>query len=310
MPVARWAPCTRRPTPLVCTSKRKEILQCSVRMGRVKLKRSRLVIALVMVLVAFASYYGMREVNPITGEKQRVAMSPAQEVAMGLQASPEMADQFGGLHPDPNLQNEVHEVGGRLVQKSVAGSSPYRFSFKVLADPETINAFALPGGPVFITAALVSRLENESQLAGVLGHEIGHVIARHSAEHMAKSQLAQLLVGAVGVAATDEEHPGRGQQAAAAAAFVSQMVSLRYGRQDELEADSLGVRLMSEAGYDPRSLLSVMRILAESSKGGRQPEFLSSHPDPGNREERIKEAISQQFPQGVPAGLTLGQSFR
>ena len=273
------------------------------------MNRSRLVIALLMVLGAFASYYGMREVNPITGEKQRVAMSPAQEVAMGLQAAPEMADQFGGLHPDTRIQNEIQGVGARLVEQSVARSSPYHFSFKVLADPETINAFALPGGPVFITAALVSRLENESQLAGVLGHEIGHVIARHSAEHMAKSRLAQLLVGAVGVAATDEEHPGRGQQAAAAAAFVSQMVSLRYGRQDELESDGLGVRLMSEAGYDPRALLAVMRILAESSKGGRQPEFLSSHPDPGNREERIKEAISKQFPQGVPAGLSLGQSF-
>src|SRR5262245_44270424 len=161
-----------------------------------------------------------------------------------------MADQFGGLHPDGRIQNEVQEVGGRLVDQSVASSSGYQFSFKVLADPQTVNAFALPGGPVFITAALLGKLENEAQLAGVLGHEVGHCIARHSAEHMAKSQLAQLLVGAVGVAATDEEHPGRCRQAAAVAAFVSQMVSLRYGRQDELESDSLGVRLMSETGYD------------------------------------------------------------
>jgi predicted Zn-dependent protease len=142
-----------------------------------------------------------------------------------------------------------------------------------------------------------------------LGHEVGHVVARHSAEHMAKSQLAQLLVGAVGVAATDEEQPGRGQQAAAAAAFVSQMVNLRYGRQDELESDGLGVRLMSEAGYDPRSMLEVMRILAASSKGGRQPEFLNTHPDPGNREEKIKAAIAERYPQGVPGQLTTGRSL-
>ena len=126
---------------------------------------------------------------------------------------------------------------------------------------------------------------------------------------MAKSQLAQLLVGAVGVAATDESQPGRGQQAAAAAAFVSQMVNLRYGRQDELESDGLGVRFMSEAGYDPRSMLEVMRILAASSSGGRQPEFLSTHPDPGNREETIKAAIAERYPQGVPGELTTGRSF-
>lgn len=273
------------------------------------MRRGRLVIGLIMALIAFASYYGYREVNPITGEKQHIGMSQEQEVAMGLQAAPQMADQFGGLHPDSNLQNKVQEVGRRVVQQSIAGSSAYKFSFNVLKDAETINAFALPGGPIFITAGLFNRLENEAQLAGVLGHEVGHVVARHSAEHIAKSQLAQLLVGAVGVAATDEEHPGRGQQAAAAAAFVSQMVNLRYGRQDELESDGLGVRLMSEAGYDPRSMLDVMRILAESSKGGRQPEFLSTHPDPGNREEKIKAAIAQRYPQGVPGQLTTGRSL-
>jgi beta-barrel assembly-enhancing protease len=273
------------------------------------MRRGRLVMGLIMALIAFASYYGYREVNPITGEKQHIGMSQEQEVAMGLQAAPQMADQFGGLHPDSNIQNKVQEVGTRLVQQSVASSSAYKFSFNVLKDAETVNAFALPGGPIFITAALLSKLENEAQLAGVLGHEVGHVVARHSAEHMAKSQLAQLLVGAVGVAATDEEQPGRGQQAAAAAAFVSQMVNLRYGRQDELESDGLGVRLMSEAGYDPRSMLEVMRILAASSKGGRQPEFLNTHPDPGNREEKIKAAIAERYPQGVPGQLTTGRSL-
>ena len=220
-----------------------------------------------------------------------------------------MAEQFGGLHPDANLQSLVKGAGDRVARQSAVSSSPYEFSFNLLRDPETVNAFALPGGPIFVTAALLGRLENEAQLAGVLGHEIGHVVARHSAEHMAKSQLAQLLVGAVGVAATDDENPGRGQQAAVVAGFVSQMVTLRYGRKDELESDRLGVRLMSEAGFDPRAMLTVMRILAESSKGGRPPEFLSSHPDPGNREQEITAAIAERYPQGVPAELTTGRSF-
>lgn len=137
----------------------------------------------------------------------------------------------------------------------------------------------------------------------MLGHEIGHVVARHSAEHIAKSQFAQLLVTAVGVAASDEEHPGRGQQAAAAAGFISQMVTLRYDRGDELESDKLGVRFISEAKYDPRSLLEVMRILAANSGGSRRPEFLSTHPDPRNRKETIRAVSAERFPQGVPPDL-------
>jgi predicted Zn-dependent protease len=132
-------------------------------------------------------------------------------------------------------------------------------------------------------------------------------VARHSAEHLAKSQLAQALVGAVGIATYDDESPGRGQQSAALAAFVAQMVGLRYGRKDELESDRLGVRLMSEAGYDPRGMLEVMRILAQSSEGGQQPEFFSSHPSYGNREETIKAAIAERYPNGIPRELTMAR---
>lgn len=273
------------------------------------MKRSRLVIGLVMAAVALLGYYGSREVNPVTGETQHIALSQEQEIALGLQSAPAMAGEFGGLDPDPEVQADVESVGQRIVSQSVAGKTPYKFRFQVLADAQTVNAFALPGGPIFITRALVDRLENEAQLAGVLGHEVGHVVGRHSAEHLAKNQLAQGLVGAVGVAASGEH--GDGQQAAAMAAFVAQMVQLKYGRGDELESDALGVGLMSDAQYDPRALIDVMEILARSSGGeGRQPEFLSSHPDPGNRQEGIRSAIAQRFPEGVPADLTLGREIR
>jgi predicted Zn-dependent protease len=120
---------------------------------------------------------------------------------------------------------------------------------------------------------------------------------------MARSQLAQSVVGAAGVAASDEQ--GRGQMAYMAAAFAAQMAQLRYGRNDELEADKWGVKNMSGAGYDPREMIEVMEILKQSSKG-RQPEFMSSHPDPGNREETIKAEIAKEFPNGMPANLTTG----
>jgi predicted Zn-dependent protease len=271
------------------------------------MRRSRLFIAVVMAGLALLSYYGTRQENPVTGEVQHVGLTPQQEVVLGFQSAPQMAEQMGGLDPDASLQADVSAIGQRVSQ-SLAGRTPYKFNFNVLADPETVNAFALPGGPIFITRGLLRRLENEAQLAGVLGHEVGHVINRDSAEQIAKSQLAQGLVGAVGVATSDDQ--GRGQQAAQLAAFVAQLVQLKYGREDELGADGMGVDLMTGAGYDPRALVGVMKILARAGGGSRQPEFFSTHPDPGNRSERIHARIEQKFPGGVPDTLTLGRPIR
>jgi beta-barrel assembly-enhancing protease len=268
----------------------------------------RVLIAAVILVIGIAGYYGKSVLNPVTGEKQHISLTTDQEIALGLGAAPKMADEFGGLDPDENAQALVQRVGERLMAKSVANTTPYKFQYHLLRDPQTVNAFALPGGPIFITRGLLTRLENEAQLAGVLGHETGHVVARHSAEHMAKSQLGQSIVGAIYVGSSDQY--GRGQQAAVMAAVANQMVQLKYGRQDELEADTLGVRVMSEAGYDPRALLGVMKILEEASGGRRQSEFMSSHPNPGNREQVIQSAIDKLYPNGVPRELTNGAELR
>ena len=258
-----------------------------------------------MVVFGLVTYFSATQENPITGETQRVAISPDQEVALGLEAAPVMAREMGGLHPNSQVQAYVNEVGRRVVAESAAKNSPYRFQFHVLADPRTVNAFALPGGQVFITAALLGQLQNEAQLAGVLGHEIGHVIGRHAAEHMAKGQLTQILVGAAGVAGMDPGSPGSGQRAAVIASMVGNIVNLQYGRNDELESDTLGIRFMSEAGYDPRAMIGVMDILEKASGGGRGgPEWLQTHPNPGNRRENLKQIIEKNFPQGVPANLS------
>jgi predicted Zn-dependent protease len=268
----------------------------------------RLLLAVAIAVIGGIYYYCNQQVNPVTGEKQHVAMTQDQEVAMGLQTAPEMEAQFGGLHPDAGVQSTVEQIGESIVARSAARGSGYQYDFHVLRDDETINAFALPGGQVFITAALLRRLQNEAQLAGVLGHEIGHVVGRHSAEQLAKAQLTGALVGAAGVAASSENSDGR--QAAAIAAAVGQLVSMRFGRKDELEADHFGVRFMSESGYDPRALGEVMKILAEASSGSSRPEFLSTHPDPGNRLQQIEAEIQQMFPQGVPSNLTRGDDAR
>jgi beta-barrel assembly-enhancing protease len=270
--------------------------------------RGRLLIAAVIAAVALVTYFGSRQQNPITGKTQAIALSREQEVALGLQTAPRMAAEFGGLDPSSAVQGAVETLGAQLVQRGALAATGYRFRFRVLADRRTVNAFALPGGPVFITRALYDRLENEAQLAGVLGHEAGHVVGRHAAAQIAQSQLLQGLAGAIGVAASDEY--GRGQQAAVLTQVVSQLVQLRYGREDELEADRLGVRFIAEAGYDPRALIRVMDILEAASRGGRPPEFLSTHPDPGNRRQRIRQAIAERFPDGVPANLTFGRPLR
>lgn len=259
-------------------------------------------IAAIIAIVSIIGYYMQSQKNPITGENQHVAMSPEQEVALGLQAAPEMAEQYGGLYPDEEAQALVDRVGNKVVSGSPAAQSGYPFEFHLLADPNTVNAFALPGGQVFITAALLNRLETEGELAGVLGHEIGHVIGRHGAEHMAKAQLTQGLTGAAVIATYDPDDPST-RNTAAVAAMIGQLINMKFGRDDELESDRLGVQFAADSGYDPRSMLRVMTVLADASSGKAPPEFMSTHPDPGNRSERIEQAIQELFPNGVPDGL-------
>lgn len=261
----------------------------------------RFLIALGVAAFALISFFGSKSYNPVTGEDQYVNITAEQEIALGLQAAPEMAQEFGGLDPDPQAQALVDAVGEEVVANSVASQTVYPYDFHLLADPETVNAFALPGGQVFVTAALFDRLETEGQLAGVLGHEIGHVIARHGAQRIAQQQLADGLTGALVMATYDPNDPSS-QNTAQVALVVGQLVSMKFGREDELEADALGVRVMSEAGYDPRALIGVMEIL-EAAGGPTPPEFFSTHPNPENRILRIQEAIDATYPGGVPDGL-------
>ena len=268
--------------------------------------KMRLIIAAVIAAFALFSYYGRPgDVNQVTGEVERVAFDEeADEVQMGLQAVPKMMQIHGGPSRDAAEQERVDRIGRRLLaalDKDLAAknrSNPYRgeFAFTLLADDKTVNAFALPGGPVFITAALLNALETDGQLAGVLGHEIGHVIARHSNKRMAKDQLFQGLAAAGGVAGGDIN-------SARMAQAVAQMVSMSYGREDELESDKWGVRLTAMAGYDPRAMIGVMKVLDNASSGQSQPEFLSTHPKPANRVAYIEDVIAQEFPEGLPSGL-------
>jgi len=262
----------------------------------------KFIVAILLAAVSLVTYWCNTQENEFTGEKQHVDMTVDQEIALGLQAAPEMAQQYGGLHPDKQAAAAIKELGQRLVQNTEVKNSPYNFDFHLLADEQTVNAFALPGGQVFITAGLLNRLTSEAQVAGVLGHEIGHVVARHSAEQLAKAKLTQGLTGAAAIATYDPQNPST-QSGAIVAAMIGRLMNMRYGREDELESDRLAVRLTGAAGYDPRAMIEVMKILEEAGGGAGGPEFLQTHPNPGNRIAEIERAIQEEYPNGLPAGL-------
>lgn len=242
----------------------------------------RILIGLAIVAFAFIQRCNNKEENPYTGRVQNINMTADQEIAIGLQNAPEMAQQHGGLYPDERMQALVDAVGQKLVRNSIARETPYRYEFHLLADNRTINAFALPGGQCFITYALFRQL-NEAQLAGVLGHEIGHVIGRHSAERIAESSFWQTLTMGASV----------GGDMGGLVQGIGQNTLLKNGRGDELESDDLGVLLMIQSGYNPYEMIKVMEILKTAAGPNRVPEFQSTHPDPENRIEKIREAIQK-----------------
>lgn len=253
----------------------------------------RIVIGLLVIVGSIVYHWlGTTEYqNEFTGRVQTLAIAtPQEEIALGLQSAPQMIREMGGTSRDPQAVAKVKAVGQRLLASTAARQTPYRFDFHLLADRTTVNAFALPGGQIFITEALFRRLKNEDQLAGVLGHEMGHVVGRHSNEQMAGSRLWSGLAQGAGILLSD----GQNNAGAHLAQMVAQWRVMKFSRDDELESDALGVRFMLQAGYQPEELIGVMQILAEVSGGGRGSDFFSTHPAPENRMEKIREVIARE----------------
>lgn len=261
---------------------------------------SRLIFGIAIALIAWFIYMNQVEENPITKEKQHVSISPSEEIRLGIESAPQMTMQMGGALPesDPRAK-EVQRIGKLLVDNSIAKKSPWKFQFHLLADTNTINAFALPGGQIFITLGLLNELQTEAQLAGVLAHEMGHVIERHAAQQMATNQFGQLLTVAVGTAVSDESN-----RAYQIAAVVNQALQLKYSREDELEADTWGLKLMEVTGFDPKAMIHVMKILKAASRGsGQTPDIFQTHPNPDLRIQQIQDYLTKNPP---PGNLTEG----
>lgn len=243
----------------------------------------RLLFGIAIIAFAYLRKCSQQEENPYTGRTQTITLSPEQEIAIGLQSAPQMAQQHGGLYANNNYQAFVDQVGNKLVANSIAKNTPYKYEFHLLADDKAINAFALPGGQIFITYALFSKLQNEAQLAGVLGHEIGHVLGKHSNERISEANFWKTFTLGASVGADLGDFANN----------IGQKTLLDNGRDDELESDELGVKFMIDAGYNPEEMIEVMEILKAAAGPNRVPEFQSTHPDPENRIEKIKEAIKK-----------------
>src|SRR5436309_623820 len=236
-------------------------------------------VALVAVVVVGCA------VNPATGARQLMLISESQEIAMGRDYDQQVTASIG-LYADTAWQHWIQQFGARLAASSERPNLPW--TFRVVDDP-VVNAFALPGGYIYVTRGILAHLNSEAELAGVVGHEIGHVTARHSVSRMTKQQLAQLGL-AVGAIAS----PDVGRYAGLASQALG-VLFLKYSRDDESQADELGLRYLRRASYDAREMPHVFEMLARVSQaqgGGRVPEWLATHPNQENRRGRIEQDIA------------------
>jgi predicted Zn-dependent protease len=223
-------------------------------------------------------------VNPVTGKRQLMLVSEGQEIQMGAQYDSQVVMSIGE-YSDPALKTYVADLGRRLAATSERPNLAW--TFRVVDDP-SVNAFAIPGGHVYITRGILAHMTNEAQLATVMGHEIGHVTARHTAQQMTQQQLAGLGLAVGSIASS------RIAQYAGQATQALQVMFLKFSRDDESQADQLGIRYSSRANYDSREMIHVMQMLdrIETQSGGKLPEWLATHPAPANRIEHINAILS------------------
>ncbi len=223
-------------------------------------------------------------VNPITGEEEFMLMGEQQDIAIGKKYAPELEKQMGGKIDSSSLQNYVNNVGQKVAKVSHRRSWDYHF---VALEDDTVNAFALPGGYIFITKGMLKQLTTESQLAGILAHETAHVVARDTAVLMSR----EIGIGILLSAAVSED---TSRSVRTAADLTHQILSLRFSRKDEKDADLAGLDYMVRAGYAPNGMVETMQILQNQQKT-RPIEFFSTHPIPENRMAYLKARIQSRY---------------
>jgi len=254
-----------------------------------------------ITLAALPLLIGGCSTNPATGKSTFTLLSWEDEMAMGAEAAPGMLEQMGGEVPVAELDDYTDRVGMDLVAWIEPGVPELDWEFYLL-DSDVINAFALPGGKVYMSRGLAQHMTTEAQFAAVIGHEIGHVTARHGNQRISKQIGFNIAIaaGAVAVSVADEDSAVKeyGQIGLPVLAIGGNLVLLSYSRDQELEADMLGVRYMTKAGYDPIGALQVQQLLKEASGGaasGGLDAFFSSHPPSDQRIGQIQSLLTAEY---------------
>ncbi len=219
--------------------------------------------------------------NPVTGKREFMLVSKGQEIEMGKQADPEII-AFFGLYEDPKLQRFINDKGNEMARESHQPDLDYQFK---IVDSPVVNAFAVPGGYVYFTRGIMAHFNNEAEFAGVLGHEIGHITARHSAKQQSRAVMAELglIVGSV-ISETFAQFADIGRTGLG-------ILFLKYGRDAERESDKLGVEYSTKIGYDAHQMANFFNTIGriQNQSGETVPDFLSTHPNPGDRYKRVGE---------------------
>ncbi len=256
---------------------------------------SRLLIRPAFRGVAFTLALAACATNPVTGKRELSLISESDEIALGQQGKEEVVRTIG-LTDDQALQAYVSSLGMLLGPKSERPGLPW--SYQVVEDA-SVNAFALPGGPVFVTRGLLTYANSEAQLVSVLGHETGHITAKHQVHEMSRQQLAGLALG-VGMIVSPQL-----QQFGNLASDAMNVLFLKFSRDQETQADDLGFRYTLQAQYDPHAMERMFETLQRISdaSGGKTPGWLSTHPDPGDRVARTEQRIAAASP--LPSGLKI-----
>ena len=240
-------------------------------------------------------------VNPVTGKKEVMLVSEGQELAMGQQSDPAVTAQMG-LYPDKKIQAFINEKGKKMGAVSHRAGLEYRFR---VVDSPVINAFAIPGGYVYFTRGIMAHFNNEAQFAGVLGHEIGHITARHSAKQQTNSILGQ--VGLMGAMIASPRLAQFGEQAMQG----MQLLFLKFGRDDESQSDELGVEYSSKIGYDASQMADFFQTLQRQQQQSSKeaiPDFLSTHPNPADRYNRVHQLADEwKAKNGNPKSLAINR---